>query len=348
VADELGIPLNPDTGDGTIIRPGGPVAHPKPQPLPGQTTPPKPAPLVGTPTEVEPTDTTAMPELSKLAMLLLVLAFIALAKAFTDFLNWLFRTVLGPLWPRTGRKQLDSQTTTQALSNYLGTFAQGIDSEIGVNFTRMAETTGLLGQVVLDAAVALELAVVKIARIEGNAAGVQRGQNALRQSQRQTQKQVAQAQQALQAQNEQHKAEIAELRKRLEQQQHSITHLIEPELNGLKAAIPELQKGATATWGELSKHSEAIGLAGLTAGVAASLARLGASWTRCENNQTIGKAICGSDSNLARKVTKEGVNDLLGLLVTAGILLNFREYVKLEQKLTHTTAEGIQTALRVL
>lgn len=309
---EIPAGLPPSAPQPSPLRPGGPVVVPKPEALPGEGegeggeggggTTTVPAPPVQPPDE-EP-DTTALPELSKLALLLLVLAFIAIAKYFTDLMNWMFRTLLGPLWPRTGRKQLNPQTTTQALSNMLGAAAQGVDSELGVNFTRMAETAGLVGTFAFEAAAALQRAAVKIARLEDATAGMQKSQGAIRQRQQATESQLGHAQAQAQAQAAQTHAATHSLQQQIDALTHHVSHVIEPELDGLRHAIPDLEKGTATLWDEVSKHSEALGLAGTVAATATALGRLGAGWTRCETNQLVGKELCNTPPDQVRNLLK--------------------------------------------
>src|SRR5215469_14446524 len=110
--------------DGATPAPSPPTL---PGPAPGPTAPLRPSPPPETP------DTGSLPGFDKLALLIVILGLVLLAKAFTDFMNWLFRTMLGPLWPRTGSKTLTPTPMTKALGSYLGTFGQGFDSELGVN-----------------------------------------------------------------------------------------------------------------------------------------------------------------------------------------------------------------------
>ena len=328
MADLPPITIGPNEGTGTVLTPSGPQFKPGIETLPGQgegeggggggtitPTPiptPTPAPQPPTAPEGEP-DTTALPELSKLALLLLVLAFIAVAKAFTDFLNWLFRSMLGPLWPRTGRRQLDSKVVTQSLSNSLGNFAKGVDSELGVSFTRMAETAGLVGTFIFAVAELVHQLARKIARLEGATAGVQAGQSAIRQSQRAQKAQQKAAQAQLAQQQASTAASTHSLQQQVDHLTHHITHVLEPELDGLRHAIPQLQKGAADTLDELKQHSEALGLAAMTATVATAMGRLGASWTRCEANQLVGKELCNTGPDKLRHLF-EGLFDIAAIL----------------------------------
>lgn len=85
---------------------------------------------------------------------------------------------------------------------------------------------------------------------------------------------------------------------------------------------------------------EKLGIGGLAAGaVAAALAALGASWIRCNNWKRIGREVCLTDSNL--------ITELLGLGITATVVVEFREIVKLAQSVETVTAQGIHDVLNV-
>ena len=315
MAELPGLGLPPSETDPIVISPGGPVVHPSPENLPGSGTVNPPATLRPTFPEPEAPDTTAAPELSKLALLLLVLALVAIAKAFTDLLNWLFRTMLGPLWPKANSPQLSTKLGTQAISSYLGSFAQGVDSELGVNFARMAETNNMLGQAILSAAVGVQTAAVKLARLEGNAAGVQSAQAALKQAQRQTRADLHRTNTQLQAQAQAQTAANHDLPTRVDALTHHIHHVLEPELDGLRAAIPTLEKGVAVVGDQVAQHSEALGLAAMTGTVAVAMGRLGAGWTRCETNRNLGEALCGSSNGQVKNLLR----DLLPLIDIAAL-----------------------------
>lgn len=85
---------------------------------------------------------------------------------------------------------------------------------------------------------------------------------------------------------------------------------------------------------------EKLGIGGLAAGaVAAALAALGASWIRCNNWKRVGREVCLADSNL--------ITELLGLGITATVVVEFREIVKLAQSVETVTAQGIHDVLNV-
>jgi hypothetical protein len=85
---------------------------------------------------------------------------------------------------------------------------------------------------------------------------------------------------------------------------------------------------------------ERLGIGGLAAGaVAAALAALGASWIRCNNWKRLGRAGCQLDSSV--------ITELLGLGLTATVVVEFREIVKLAQSVETVTAQGIHDVLNV-
>lgn len=85
---------------------------------------------------------------------------------------------------------------------------------------------------------------------------------------------------------------------------------------------------------------EKLGIGGLAAGaVAAALAALGASWIRCNNWKRVGREVCMADSTL--------ITELLGLGITATVVVEFREIVKLAQSVETVTAQGIHDVLNV-
>lgn len=83
---------------------------------------------------------------------------------------------------------------------------------------------------------------------------------------------------------------------------------------------------------------ERISATSIAAGaVALALAKLGASWVRCNNWKRIGREVCLADSTL--------ITELLGLGITAAVVVDFREIVKLAQSVETVTAKGIHDIL---
>jgi hypothetical protein len=335
---EIGIPYQPGEGDndqyeflpgptyppdtGTEPDVGGTEPEPGPAPTP---VPPEPETDLGE----------GLPDLNILALLLAALGLAALAKALSDFLNWLNRTFLGRLFRQAGSPQVTPEQITQPLTNALGQQVTPVDSQLGTSFTKLGQLVAQLGTwIKTETQIAATLARkqraleghVSASTARANAAGQEAAAAAATAAGAVTKAQTT-ATAAAQAEHAQG-SEIDQLTEH-------VHHVIEPELEALRHAIPELQKGATATWDELAKHSEALGLAGLTAGVATVLGRLGAGWTTCDNNGALGKAYCGMPGNLMRDL-------LAALAVIAAGTFTLEELAKWGLSIIGT-AEGAVT-----
>jgi len=289
------------------LRPSPPAPPPKPAPPVAPSPPPAPEP-----------DTGGAPGLDKLALILLLIAFVLAAKAFTDFFNWLFRTVLGPLWPKTGSRTLSSQAVTKAAGSYLGTFASGFDSELGVSFTAQAETVNRAGRLYLELAERILKLAVLVAGLEQRTADAGASRNALRHQVQQTAAQQRATAEQLATTEATTQATIHALGVRVDELQHSVKRLIEPELEQLRGAIPSLEKGAASTWEMLLKHENELGIGAMVGTVAVAMGRLGAGWTQCENTRAVGEQICGSGGNTLRRLL-QGSLPALGLLELCSI-----------------------------
>jgi hypothetical protein len=255
-------------------------------------------------------------------MLLLILAFVLAAKAFADFMNWLFRTMLGPLWPKTGSRTVSVQPLTKALGSYLGTFAEGFDSEVGVAFSKSGETVGRAGAAYVAIGTRLLRTAQAVATLEGRQASTSLSTSSLRHDvQRQSAQQAQTAAQLATAEAKQ-AATTEALAGRVDELQQHVTKLIEPELERLRGLIPALEKGATTTWAELGKHEAMLGFDAMTATVALATARLGMSWTQCDNTKQVGENICGGGGSLLRRLLTRSL-PRLGLveLCTLGRLI---------------------------
>jgi hypothetical protein len=73
--------------------------------------------------------------------------------------------------------------------------------------------------------------------------------------------------------------------------------------------------------------------------VSIALARLGAGWVRCDNNQRLGRAVCGMDTNL--------LEDLLGLAVLGFAIADYQDLVKLAQAEMDTAVGIVEELLQV-
>lgn len=336
-----GIGITPDGGDALDItldpitvpfRPG----IPEPEPIPGPVIPkpnpnPTPAPVPVPVPVPEPGGTSGtlggLPDLGWLGLLLAVLGLIALAAALTEFFNWLFKTILGPLPGGRQVNALTSKVLTQPLSNALGKAYQGVDGQIGLSFTTLGDLTNQVGQAIAAAEEVIYISAVKLAALAGSTTGVhEKADNALSRAKLAQRAAEVVTQQSL---IEKHRAEQAEqqLETHVDVLQHNITHLLEPELDGLRHRIGELERGATTTWDEILKHEELLGASALTAATAFALRRLGADWIQCETNKRIGSAFCGTPGNWLARLLKGALpllafSDLCAVLKGASALLN--------------------------
>lgn len=296
-----------------VLRPSPPAPPVEGPPITLPEPPAEPAPAPAPPVVVppEPTSPEALPDLGVLAALIVLLGLIALASALVDFFNWLARRLLGPLFPRSNTKPLDTQTMLQPLSNALGKWEQGIDSNIGLSFQKLAAMTNRVGRAILAAEQAVYHVAARLAglsheqahqgqRITAAQARAQTAQHAASEAQRQTAVEQHRATQREQA-----------LAQQVHGLTHHITHVLEPELEGLRHKIPALEKGVGTAWDEIRKHEEALSIAGVTAATAVALGRLGGDWIRCESNRLLGRANCGSNSDLWRRLLADALPALV-------------------------------------
>jgi hypothetical protein len=303
VADELGLNLEGAEPVAPIL-PSPPVAPT--QPLERVTLP---APLVPPQPPVAPAPEPTLPETLgdpwKISMLIIVLGLIALFAALLDAFWKLIRWGFGPLLPRSRRNPPPAETWLQWLSNSLGTAFQGIDPDVGQSFHKSANLLNHLGDELLRGAQVSHQTAAQVKGVRGR----QATQTATEHATAQQTRRVAHEQTALQ-----HAQTARDARSRQAEQTtqgqidgltHHVTHVLEPELEALRDRIPNLEHGATVAWDEIKKHEELLGLGALTAATATALGRLGAGWTRCENNKSLGDAMCGADSNLARRLNSK-------------------------------------------
>lgn len=315
-----------DTGVGIPIPVPAPPSAPigiqpsDTQPLPRIAVPAPPAPAppekpAGAP---EPTpepsppeiDTGSAPTLDKLALILLIIALILIAKYFTDFLNWLLANTIDRIPGIKSSPKLNHQAVTQALGSYLGAAATTIDPEVGTNFTQMGQTVGRASQAYVSLATRILKTATGLAVVSAAVVGSQTSQNALRHEVQRQGADTAKTAHQLEAQAKQQAAADTGIQARIDQLTHHVTHVLEPELDGLRHAIPELQKGATDTWKVLESHGTALGLEAMVGTVAVAMGTLGAGWTRCDTNRDIGEALCGSNGNTVRNL----LHDLMPLI----------------------------------
>jgi hypothetical protein len=152
-------PGPPDDGDVITL----PDPTPAPEPQPGPT--PAPPPVIPEPPSA-PTSPGALPDLGWLAALIVIFGLIALAKALVDFFNWLFRRMLGPLYPKSNRTPLTTKALLQPLSNHLGSWEQGIDAHLGLSFQKLASIETRLGRAIVAAAQTGYQVAVRVGRLD--------------------------------------------------------------------------------------------------------------------------------------------------------------------------------------
>lgn len=322
----------PLTGGGIPIEPIQPVILPTPPtapvgtpitPSPIQPVPLAPSPPVAPPTEPiseplappepDPGIPQTLPELGKLALLILILAFIALAKAFTDFLNWLFARVLGPLLPKSSSSPLNPTEVTQSLSNALGTAAQGIDTEIGASFSKMAQTTNRIGTTIVAVAGSVYTVAAGLAKLEARSGEAGKAASAASASAARAQLTAASAAAAAATTARALPRAIEAVQAQNREAITHITTVIEPELEALRSRIHELEKGATSSWDLLREHGEALGIDAMTATAGVALAKLGGSWIECEAAKLLGKGVCSTGASTIKNLL-EGLLDIGALL----------------------------------
>jgi hypothetical protein len=276
-----------------VVQPGAPSPPPSPSPNP------------------LPPSTGGAGDLSNIAWILLALAFLLLALAWVNLINWMSRSLWRALRRGGTAPQLDQHKTSQALSNWIGNAVKGIDPEVGYGFAASGKTVGLLGDVLMRLHVRVRTLAAKTGAIEHATNSTAAAQAAIRGQLHAQGANITGLQTQTQAIAAADKAQAATAEARLhalEQYQHTI---LEPELERLRANIPELQRGQIATKKRVDNHDSLLTDTAAVAGTAAALATLGGSWIRCDNNGRLGAAQCNLPENLLK--------DLLALLAVVGL-----------------------------
>jgi hypothetical protein len=319
------IPITPETTEPQPFRPTfpEPVAPPVPAPPHEPTHEPDDGEDTGTetttPTGVTDPDTGALPGLDKLAMIILVLGLVLLANAITSFLNWMLRAA----WPGSGSraKQLQPVATTKALGSYLGTFAHGFDQEVGTSFTQMATTAGLISRAFVSLATRLYHVAEAVSLLESQASANVDATNALRHKVQVQDAAQVQTVKELQAQIDKEDAAERRTERQLHALERYVTTVLEPELERLRKRIPELEQGQVTTTKRVEQHDTMLGLDAMVGTVAAAMAKLGTTYTRCDTNRDLGERICQEGGQGLRNLLR-GLIPLVGIaelcaLVTA-------------------------------
>lgn len=73
--------------------------------------------------------------------------------------------------------------------------------------------------------------------------------------------------------------------------------------------------------------------------VVAALTKLGLNWIRCNNWRRVGREVCAADPSL--------ISELFGRGITAAVVVDFRQIVKLAQSVETVTAQGVHDVLNV-
>ena len=298
-----GIPiLPPEDDDGELIfEPGGATVPPtltkvglRPSPIP---VPPVTAPPGGSGGGKGP----------NVLLWLLILALVLLAAALSKFFNWFMRSTLGRLWPAAGKPTLTPLKITQAISSTLGPAALKVDPDAGTGFVNLAATVNQMGDTFKHLGWVVHAEAAAIERLtRSHDAAQQLAGSALKQA-AQAKHQAQTAQHTATVTREQGEAAQKATQARQRVATEHIHHVIEPELHRLRNEIPELKKGQATTWDELQKYIEAGGATAAIAATAYGLARLGGSWIRCDNNQSIGKEMCGSTGSSIARLLEGGL-----------------------------------------
>lgn len=295
---EIGIEVPPPTEP---LDPGITIDTAPPEPAP-PTEPVAPAPpTVPRPAPGPPVSTGGMPDLDKVAWILLALAALLLALAWTDLINWASRTLFAAL-RRSNPPQLAPHKVGQRLTNYLGNATKDIDPDVGRSFTAAGDTVGALGAL----QVAITTRVLNLAR---KTTAIERGTHTTRLAQQAIRARVnAQAaaqyayQQKASALQTQDRLAIQTDKARLDSYITHVTKVIEPELDNLRHRIPPLEHSQTDLWALIKKHEQLFGATAVAAGVATALRSFGSDWIRCDNNRDIGEATCGTHGNFLKKL----------------------------------------------
>lgn len=349
MADEpgFGVTIPPQTPPPPTLFPS-PTLKPASQVKAPPKPKPKPAPPV-TPTQPPPTGGKGgggLPDVVVFALILLALASTVILTAIADLFNNLTKLLWGKARLPGTPPTVNTVQVGQNLTNELGKAAANADTAVGLDLTQLAGTVSRVGRAILAAEQTMYRLALRLAPLE-KATGAQKGLQQALQARVTAQQQKASRQhtQALLAQQAASQR-AGHLEARLAALETYKAKVIEPELDHLRDAIPELQKGATYAWDEIKQHSELLGITGFTVATAAALSRLGANYIRCDANKALGEAMCQAGPNATRGLNGNTLRDLLELLLGAGLLLDLRAYVELEQELMAPVAEGVELLLK--
>ena len=333
------MPLEPDFGAPDTGQPDLGVPETSTIPLqPPVTVPPTiPAP----PEQAPPSGGGGggLGDAATLALFLIILGLIAAAAYVANIANDFKRFMFGRLPKRVQPPDITPVQATQIISGRLGQAYTGIDAQIATGLAEIEQTASGIGNALVQA----ERRIHRLAQALATSAGLaatQAGNVSHAQATAHTASQsAAQASAAAAAETARAKHAEAHLQQQVTAEPSYVHRLLEPELDALRHRVHTLERGAASTWDEIEKHEELFGAAAVTAAVGFGLNRLGGGWIRCEANQLLGKAACEAGPDAA--------SNLLSLLVAGGVLLNLREFVKLEQAVVRPTTEVVAGLLGV-
>jgi hypothetical protein len=346
--EPLGIPLPPLTPESPPLAPKitAPPVRPKPPPAPGPIVEPAPIP-VPAPAPPGPSVPEAVPDLGKMSGLIVLLGLLALLVALTEMLNWAFKVALYPFTRGRAAPQFTPKTLGQGISSTLGNWEAKIDADIGLSFHKLAE---MVDRGVADVGLVTKLVQTLAARLvalEGTSPRVAHAAQAAAAAAAAAQTTATHASAAA-ATTAAHSGRVeGGLQGQIDALTHHVTHLIEPELDTLRSAIPALEHGASTAWDEIVKHERLLGEAAMAAAVAAGLSRIGAGWVACEANQLLGQATCRRGPNAVKNLL-EGLIDIaviLDLCQIVGLLVDVAESQAVTDVLT-TLTSGIQELIQ--
>lgn len=310
------------------------------EPVPVPTTPPPTLPLATPPVEAPPSvgGGGGLGDASTLALFLIILGLIAAALYVANIANDFKRLFFGKLPRSVQPRDITQQQATQIVSGRLGSAYSSIDAQVAAGLQQLEQSASGVGAAV----VAAEQRIHRLAALLAAQAGL-RGADAAKTSAalagaHTAAQRAAAATAAASAEVKRATAAEAHLQTELSALPSHVHALIEPELEALRHRIHTLERGAAATWDEVTQHAELLGAAATIAAVGTALGGLGAGWVRCESNRLLGEAACEAGPNAAR--------NLLSVLLGVGVLLNLREYVRLEQSIAHETVAVVKTLLR--
>lgn len=120
---------------------------------------------------------------------------------------------------------------------------------------------------------------------------------------------------------------------------HAVAVELPHTIAGLRARDLSLSRLYSRLRKIVARHERLLGVSAITGLVVWALSRVGAGWVFCRNWNRVGRAVCRTPFG--------DIEALLGLFVTGVVIADFRELVKLAQKVEHETAVVIQDIAKV-